>query len=93
MGEELPYATTVMIDQYQEEGNLRRIYATILVENDNQKAIVIGHNGENLKQIGTRARQDIERLIEGKVFLELWVKVKGGWSDDERALKQLGHGL
>ena len=93
LGEELPYATTVMIDQYQEEGNLRRIYATILVENDNQKAIVIGHNGEKLKQIGTRARQDIERLIEGKVFLELWVKVKGGWSDDERALKQLGHGL
>ncbi|MDE2212157.1 MAG: GTPase Era, partial [Betaproteobacteria bacterium] len=73
LGEELPYATTVLIDQYQTEGALRRIHATIVVDNDNQKAIVIGRNGEKLKAIGTLARKSIETLVQGKVHLELWV--------------------
>ena len=92
LGDELPYATAVLIDQYQTEGALRRIHATIVVDNDNQKAIVIGHQGEKLKAIGTQARKNIEALVQGKVHLELWVKVKGGWADDDRALKQLGYG-
>ncbi len=93
LGEELPYATMVQIDQYQQEGRLHRIHATIVVDNDNQKAIVIGHQGEKLKAIGTKARKEIEALVQGKVHLELWVKVRGGWADDERALKQLGYDL
>ncbi len=93
LGEELPYATTVLIDQYATEGALRRIHATIVVNNDNQKAIVIGQGGEKLKTIGTLARANIEGLVQGKVHLELWVKVKGGWADDERALKQMGYDL
>ena len=92
LGDELPYATAVLIDQYQTEGALRRIHTTIVVDNDNQKAIVIGHQGEKLKAIGTQARKNIEALVQGKVHLELWVKVKGGWADDDRALKQLGYG-
>lgn len=91
LGDELPYATTVVIDQYREEGGKTEIHATILVEHENQKAIVIGRGGEKLKAIGTHARRDIERLTGGKVFLGLWVKVKGGWSEDERTLKQLGY--
>jgi GTP-binding protein Era len=93
LGEELPYAATVVIESYKVEGGLRRIQANILVDNENQKAIVIGRQGEKLKTIGSRARQGIERLVGGKVFLELWVKVKGGWADDERTLKQLGYEL
>ncbi len=93
LGEELPYATMVQIDQYQQEGRLHRIHATIVVDTDNQKAIVIGHQGEKLKAIGTKARKEIEALVQGKVHLELWVKVRGGWADDERALKQLGYDL
>jgi len=93
LGEELPYATMVQIDQYQQEGRLHRIHATIVVDTDNQKAIVIGHQGEKLKAIGTKARKEIETLVQGKVHLELWVKVRGGWADDERALKQLGYDL
>ncbi|MBU6505398.1 MAG: KH domain-containing protein, partial [Betaproteobacteria bacterium] len=68
-------------------------HATIVVDNDNQKAIVIGRNGEKLKAIGTLARKSIETLVQGKVHLELWVKVKGGWAEDERALKQMGYEL
>ena len=90
-GDELPYATSVVIDDFRVEGKLRRIQATILVESDNQKAMVIGRDGEKLKEVGTRARLDLERLVEGKVFLQLWVKVKGGWADDERVLKSLGY--
>ena len=93
LGEELPYATMVQIDQYKLEGRLHRIHATIVVDNDNQKAIVIGHQGEKLKAIGTKARKEIETLVQGKVHLELWVKVRGGWADDERALRQLGYDL
>ncbi|MCA1979789.1 MAG: GTPase Era [Thiobacillus sp.] len=89
-GEEIPYAVAVQIDKFEEEGNLRRIFATILVDRDSHKAIVIGKGGEKLKTISTQARQDMERAFDGKVYLEVWVKVKGGWADDVRVLKSLG---
>ncbi|SFI21754.1 GTPase Era [Nitrosomonas sp. Nm34] len=90
-GEEIPYSTTVRIDQFTVEGNLRRIFACILVEKSNQKAIVIGKNGEKLKIIATQARQDMEKLFGSKVYLEVWVKVKNGWADDINTLKSLGY--
>jgi GTP-binding protein Era len=93
LGDELPYATSVAIESFVVEGTMRRIQAVILVDQDNQKAIVIGREGDKLKEIGRRARLDLERLFDGKVFLELWVKVKGGWADDARLLKSLGHEL
>jgi len=89
-GEEIPYAVAVTIDKFEEEGKLRRIFATILVDRDSHKAIVIGKGGEKLKTISTQARQDMERAFDGKVYLEVWVKVKGGWADDVRVLKSLG---
>lgn len=89
-GDEIPYATAVMIDKFEDLGKLRRIYATILVDRDSQKAIVIGKDGEKLKAISTQARLDMERAFDSKVYLEVWVKVKGGWSDDVRMLKSLG---
>jgi GTP-binding protein Era len=91
LGAELPYSTTVTIDTFEEEGSLRRIRASILVDKDSQKAIVIGAGGAKLKTIGTRARKDMEALFGGKVHLELWVRVKRGWADDARALKTLGY--
>ncbi|TAK92123.1 MAG: GTPase Era [Burkholderiaceae bacterium] len=91
LGEELPYDSTVVIDQFTQEGNLRRIAATILVARDAHKAMVIGAGGEKLKQIGTEARQDMEKLFGSKVFLELWVKVKSGWADSEASLRQYGY--
>ena len=91
LGDELPYAVTVSIESFTIEGAMRRIQAVILVDQDNQKPIVIGRDGEKLKEIGQRARLDLEKLFGSKVFLELWVKVKGGWADDERVLKSLGH--
>ncbi len=91
LGDELPYATTVLIDKFEETPKLTRIYATILVNNANQKAIVIGNKGEKLKEIGMHARLNIEKLIDSKVYLELWVKVKSGWADNEISLKQLGY--
>jgi len=92
MGDEVPYDLMVQIDQFKIEGRLYRIDATILVERDGQKAIVIGEGGKKLKTIGQAARLDMEKLFDSKVMLTLWVKVKGGWSDDERALKSLGYG-
>ena len=89
-GEEIPYATAVTLDKFEEEGRLRRIFATILVDRDSQKAIVIGKGGEKLKRISTQARQDMETLFDARVYLEVWVKVRGGWSDDVRVLKSLG---
>ena len=89
-GEEIPYAVAVQIDKFEEEGNLRRIFATILVDRDGHKAIVIGKGGEKLKAISTQARLDMERAFDSKVYLEIWVKVKGGWADDVRMLKSLG---
>jgi GTP-binding protein Era len=88
--EEIPYSTAVMIDQMKEEPGLTRIDATIFVERDSQKGIVIGKNGALLKEIGTRARLDAEKLLGVKVFLQLWVKVKKGWRDDNRMLKNVG---
>ncbi len=92
LGQELPYATTVEIEQYALEGRLRRIHAAIWVEREGQKAIVIGAKGSRLRDIGTQARLAMERLFDGKVHVELWVKVRSGWSDDERALREMGIG-
>ena len=91
LGEEVPYAVTVEIEKFEQEGSLRRIFAAIIVDKENQKPILIGKNGEKLKRISTEARQDMEKLFNGKVWLETWVKVKSGWADDERALKSLGY--
>jgi GTP-binding protein Era len=91
LGDEVPYELTVEIEQFKQEGRLRRISALILVEREGQKAIVIGEEGKRLKRIGTEARLDMEKLFDSKVMLSLWVKVKSGWSDDERALKSLGY--
>jgi GTP-binding protein Era len=89
-GEEIPYAVAVTIDKFEHEGSLRRIFATILVDRDSHKAIVIGKGGEKLKAISSQARLDMERIFDGKVYLEVWVKVKGGWADDVRMLRELG---
>ena len=90
-GDELPYTSTVVIDKFEEEGNLRRIAATIVVERDSHKGIVIGNGGERLKRIGSEARQELERLMDAKVFIELWVKVRSGWADDEAHLRSYGY--
>ena len=89
--QELPYNLTVEIEQFKPGEEQTLIHAVIWVERDNQKGIVIGKNGERLKEIGKQARLDIAKLIEQRVHLELWVKVKEGWSDDERALHSLGY--
>ncbi|AXS79821.1 GTPase Era [Dechloromonas sp. HYN0024] len=91
LGDELPYATAVEIEKFETEGDLRRIFAAIVVDREGHKAIVIGKGGEQLKRIASEARQDMERLFDGKVYLEIWVKVKSGWNDDERLLKSLGY--
>jgi GTP-binding protein Era len=90
LGAELPYALTVEIERYEEKPDITKIYAIIWVERLTQKNIVIGKDGEMLKKVGIDARQDIEKLIGQKVYLQLWVKVKKGWSDSERALQSLG---
>ncbi|MEO5735497.1 MAG: GTPase Era [Rubrivivax sp.] len=90
-GDELPYSCTVVIDSFQEEGRLRRIAASIVVERDAHKGMVIGDGGERLKRIGSEARQDLEKLWDAKVFLELWVKVRSGWADDEAHLRSYGY--
>ncbi|WED43859.1 GTPase Era [Legionella cardiaca] len=90
-GQELPYATTVEIESFKDEGNLIRIHALILVEKDNHKRIIIGDKGQKLKEMATSARLDMEKLLGKKVFLQCWCKVKTGWADDERMLKQLGY--
>jgi len=91
IGDELPYAATVEIEKFELDGELRRIHAAIVVDRDGHKAIIIGKGGETLKRIASEARQDMERLFDGKVFLEVFVKVKSGWADDERLLKSLGY--
>ncbi len=90
-GDELPYSCTVVIDKFEEEGALRRIAATIVVERDAHKGMVIGDGGEKLKRIGSEARQELERLWDAKVFLELWVKVRSGWADSEEHLRSYGY--
>ena len=89
--QELPYSITVSIDHYVEEQDITRISATIWVERKTQKAIVIGKNGKQLKKIGSLARADIENLLDGKVYLQLWVKVRADWSDDEKSLAAFGY--
>lgn len=90
-GQELPYSVTVDIESFKEEENLVRIHALILVEKDNHKRMIIGDKGQKLKEMATGARKDMEKLLDKKVFLQCWCKVKSGWSDDERILKQLGY--
>ncbi|MBT9490525.1 MAG: GTPase Era [Rubrivivax sp.] len=90
-GDELPYSCTVVIEKFEEEGALRRIAAAIIVERDAHKGMVIGEGGERLKRIGSEARQELEHLMQGKVFLEIWVKVRSGWADDEAHLRSYGY--
>lgn len=90
-GEEIPYGCEVTIDKFELDGALRRIYATILVDRPGHKAILVGAGGEKMKRIGSEARVDMEKLFGGKVFLELWVKVKGGWADSAAMLRSLGY--
>ena len=91
LGDELPYGVAVEIEKFETEGNLRRIYAAVVVDRSSHKGIVIGKGGEQLKRIASEARVELEKLFDSKVFLEVWVKVKSGWADDERALKSLGY--
>lgn len=91
VGDEIPYSTSVVIDQFKLENHLHKVYATILVDKPNQKAIIIGKKGEKLKQIASQARKDMELLFGEKVYLEVWVKVKGGWADSESVLRNLGY--
>lgn len=90
LGEELPYGLAVEIEKFELDGPVRRIFAAIIVDRPSHKAMVIGRGGEKLKRVSSEARVDLEKLFDGPVYLEVWVKVKGGWADDERALKSLG---
>jgi len=91
LGDELPYEMAVEIEEFKQEGNVLHIAALILVEREGQKRILIGDKGERIKLIGTQSRMDMEKLFDVQVMLKLWVKVKSGWSDDERALRSLGY--
>jgi GTP-binding protein Era len=90
LGEEVPYGAAVTIDQFREEGRLRHIHASIVVDKENHKAIIVGKGGMKLKAIASAARRDMEKLLGGKVFLEVWVKVRGGWTEDAASLRRLG---
>ncbi|HUL93750.1 MAG TPA: GTPase Era [Burkholderiales bacterium] len=92
LGQELPYGADVEIEKFEESRGVRRIYASIVVEKEGHKAIVIGARGAKLKEIATAARLDMEKLFGGKVYLETWVRVRGGWTDDEAALRRMGYG-
>jgi GTP-binding protein Era len=92
LGEELPYSVGVEIEKFEEQGSMRRIHASIVVGKEGHKAIVIGSGGSKLKQIATAARLDMETLFGGKVYLQVWVKVRSGWTDDEAALRRMGYG-
>ena len=91
LGEEVPYATTVTIERYEHEGDLRRINATIHVDRENQRAILLGAGGAKMKEIASAARSDMERLFGGKVYLEVFVRVARGWADDDAQLKRFGY--
>jgi GTP-binding protein Era len=91
VGDELPYTSTVLIEKFEQEGNLRRVFAAILVERDTHKSMLIGQKGARLKEISTQARLDMERLFGGPVYLEIWVKVKSGWADNEAGLRAYGY--
>ena len=91
VGDELPYTSTVLIEQFEQEGELRRIFAAILVERDTHKSMIIGNKGARLKEVSTQARLDMEKLFGGPVYLEIWVKVKSGWADNEAGLRAYGY--
>jgi len=91
VGDELPYTSTVLIEQFEQEGNLRRVFAAILVERDTHKSMLIGAKGARLKEISTQSRLDMEKLYGGPVYLEIWVKVKSGWADNEAGLRAYGY--
>lgn len=91
VGDELPYTSTVLIEKFEQEGNLRRIFIVILVERDGHKSMVIGNKGARLKDISTQSRQDMEKLFGGPVYLEIWIKVKSGWADNEAGLRAYGY--
>ncbi|RJG05805.1 GTPase Era [Noviherbaspirillum cavernae] len=91
VGDELPYTSTVVIEKFEQEGNLRRIFVAILVERDGHKSMVIGQKGMKLKEISTQSRLDMEKLFGGPVYLEIWVKVKSGWADNEAGLRAYGY--
>ena len=91
VGDELPYTSTVLIEKFEQEGNLRRIFAAILVERDTHKSMLIGQKGARLKEISTQSRLDMARLFGGPVYLEIWVKVKSGWADNEAGLRAYGY--
>lgn len=90
LGEELPYAMNVEVEQFEEDEGIYRIYIAVLVDKESQKGILIGKSGDKLKKISTEARLDMEKLFATKVFLKVWVKVKSGWADDVRFLRELG---
>lgn len=90
-GDEIPYVVAVTIEQFEEDGAMYRIGAVIWVDRDGHKPIVLGRGGEHIKRIASEARQDMEKLFDRKVFLQVWVKVKGGWADDSRLIKQFGY--
>ena len=91
VGDELPYTSTVLIEKFEQEGNLRRIFAAILVERSTHKSMIIGDKGARLKEVSTQARLDMEKLFGGPVYLEIWVKVKSGWADNEAGLRAYGY--
>jgi GTP-binding protein Era len=91
VGDELPYTSTVLIEQFEQEGDLRRVFAAILVERDTHKSMIIGNKGARLKDVSTQARLDMEKLFGGPVYLEIWVKVKSGWADNEAGLRAYGY--
>ena len=91
VGEEIPYSTTVTIDRFEQEGRLRRIFASVLVDRASQRAILLGEGGQRMKSISMQARRDLERLFGGPVYLEVWVRVKKGWADDDASLTRLGY--
>ena len=92
LGEELPYRAGVEIEKFEEQGGMRRIHAAIVVGKEGHKGIIIGSGGSKLKEIATAARLDMERLFGSKVYLQVWVKVRSGWTDDEAALRRMGYG-
>ena len=91
VGDELPYTSTVLVEKFEQEGNLRRVFVAILVDRDGHKAMVIGNKGARLKEISTQSRQDMEKLFGGPVYLEIWIKVKSGWADNEAGLRAYGY--
>lgn len=91
LGDEVPYATAVMIESFEHEGDLRRIRATVIVDKASQRAILVGEGGARMKAIASQARADMERLFGGRVFLDVWVRVKKGWSDSDAMLTRLGY--